>query len=173
MILDVQSLLSNNQAITVTAPSTGVYDTAGVGVGQVAPDIAGIVGGAAAKFGNDIGSGGPNASAPQLVAYVGTAFSAGGSATLQVELQSAVDNGSGGAGTWQTILQTDTYALATLIAGAKIADFPVPPQYPGTGFPRFYRLNYVVATGPMTGGTIGTAALLTGIDNLLVSAANY
>jgi hypothetical protein len=173
MILDISSVLSNNQAITVTAPSTGVYDTAGVGVGVAAPDIAGIVGGVAATFGNDIGSGGPNASGPQLVAIVGTAFTAGGAATLEVELQSAVDAGGGTPGTWKTILQTDTYALATLVAGAKIADFTVPPQYPGLGAPRFYRVNYVVATGPMTAGSISTSALLTGIDNLLVTPANY
>ena len=173
MIIDVASLLSNNQAITTTAASTGVYDTAGLGVGVAVTNITGIVNNAAATFGNDLGSGGPLASGPQVAAYVGTAFTAGGAATLQVALQSAVDNGSGGAGTWKTELQTDAYALATLVAGAKIADFTVPPQYPGVGFPRFYRLYYTVATGPMTAGTISTSALLTGIDNPMISPANY
>lgn len=174
MILDVSSLLSNNQAITVTAPSQGVYDTAGLGVGQPVTNIFGQTFGGATNFGNDLGSGGPNASAPQLVAYVGTAFTAGGAGTLTVQLQTALDtNNSGTPGTWKTIDQTDAYALATLVAGAKVADFTVPPQYPGLGFPRFYRLNYVVATGPMTAGTIATAALLTGIDNPIVTPANY
>ena len=150
-----------------------MYDTAGLGVGVPVTNIVGIVNKVAATFGNDLGSGGPLASGPQLVAYVGTAFTAGGAGTLQVELQTAIDNGSGGAGTWKTILQTDTYALATLIAGAKVADFTVPPQYPGIGYPRFYRLNYVVATGPMTAGTISYAGLLTGIDNIILTPANY
>lgn len=173
MILDVTSLLSNNQAITVTAPSSGVYDTAGVGVGVVAPNISGIVGGAAAVFGNDIGGGGPHAEAPQLMVIVGTAFTAGGAATLQVQLQAAVDNGSGGAGTWDTIMETDTLALAVLTAGQMVASFTVPRRYPGQGFPRFYRVNYVVATGPMTAGTISTSALLTGIDDNPIYPANY
>lgn len=174
MILDVNSTLSINQTLTVTAPSTSVYDTAGLGVGVAVTNIFGKLGGAATVFGDDMGAGGPSsASPPQFVAYVGTAFTAGGAGTLQVELQSAVDNGSGGAGTWETILQTDTYALATLVAGAKVADFTVPPQYPGVALPRFYRLNYVVATGPMTAGTISYAGLLTGIDNLTITPGNF
>lgn len=173
MILDVNLSLSASQAITVTAPSTGVYDTAGLGVGVAVTNIFGKLGGAATVFGDDIGSGGPNASAPQIVAYVGTAFTAGGAGTLQVQIQSAIDDGTGNAGTWKTIDQTDTYALATLIAGAKIADFTVPPQYPGIGFPRFYRLNYVVATGPMTAGTISYAGILTGIDNTIATPGNF
>jgi hypothetical protein len=173
LILDINSSLDSNHAITVTAPSTGVYDTAGLGVGVPVTNITGIVNKAAAVFGNDLGTGGPLASGPQLVAYVGTAFTAGGAATLQVQLQAAIDNGSGGAGTWNTILQTNAYALATLIAAAKIADFSVPPGYPGVGYPRFYRLNYVVATGPMTAGTISYAGLLTGIDNIILTPANY
>ena len=172
MLLDINSSLSASQAITATATSTGVYDTAGLGVGVAVTNITGIVNKTTATFGNDLGTGGPNASSPQLVAYVGTAFTAGGAGTLQVVLQAAVDNGSGGAGTWKNILETDTYALATLTAGAKIADFNVPPGYPGIGYPRFYRLNFVVATGPMTAGTV-SAYLLTGIDNLTITPANY
>lgn len=175
MILDITSVLSTNQAVTVTAPSTGVYDTAGLGVGQTVTNIFGQTYGQATVFGNDLGTGGPGAggSTPQVGVYVGTAFTAGGAGTLQVTLQSAIDNGSGSPGTWKNELSTDTYALATLTAGAKIADFPVPPQYPGIGFPRFYRLNYTVATGPMTAGTISAGFLNTGIDNLIATSANY
>jgi hypothetical protein len=172
-ILDVASLLSNNQAITVTAPSTAVYDTAGLGVGQ---PVLNIFGNATtdSSFGQDMGDGGPLVSGPQVAAYVGTAFAAGGAATLQVQLQAAVDtNNSGTPGTWQTILETDAYALATLTAGQKIADFTVPKRYPGQNFPRFYRLNYVVATGPMTAGTIAWAGLLTGTDENPLYPAAY
>jgi hypothetical protein len=34
-------------------------------------------------------------------------------------------------------------------------------------------LNYVVATGPFTAGTIGTAALITGRDDNVVYPAAY
>lgn len=173
MILDINLLLSNNQAITVTAPSTGVYDTAGLGVGVPVTNITGIANGATAVFGNDVGAGGPEASGPQLLAVVGNAFTAGGAGTLQVQLQAAIDDGTGNPSTWDTILETDTYALAVLTAGRKIADFTVPRRYPGQGFPRFYHLNYVVATGPMTAGSISFAGLVTGIDDNPLYPANY
>lgn len=172
MILDITSTLSSNQAITVTAVSTGVYDTAGLGVGQPVLNAFGIADDS--SFGNDLGGGGPLDSGPQLVAFVGTAFTAGGAGTLQVQLQAATDTtNTGTPGTWNTILQTDAYALATLTAAQKIADFTVPRRYPGKDFPRFYRLNYVVATGPMTAGTISYAGLLTGIDNAALYPAAY
>lgn len=170
MILDANATLDSNRALTVTTPSVGVYDTAGLGVGNPVNNIFGTVAG----FGNDIGGGGPNASAPQLAAIVGTAFTAGGSATLQVQLQAATDaNNTGTPGTWQTIMQTDTYAVALLVAGAQVANFTVPKRYLGANFPRFYRLNYVIATGPMTAGTIAYAGLLTGIDDNPIYPANF
>lgn len=170
MILDVNTLLDSNRALTVTAASTGVYDTAGLGVGTPVNNIFGT----ATGFGNDIGGGGPNASAPQLLVQVGTAFTAGGAATLRVQLQAATDaNNTGTPGTWQTIDQTDDIAVALLVAGAQVANFTVPKRYLGANFPRFYRLNYVIATGPMTAGTIAYAGLLTGIDDNPLYPANY
>lgn len=175
MILDINALLDSNHTITATAVSNGVYDTAGLGVGQPVLNRFGIatVGGNP-SFGNDIGGGGPNASAPQLAVIVGTTFTAAGAATLRVQLQAAVDtNNTGTPGTWDVINQTDDVPVALLVAGAKVANFTVPDRYLGQGFPRFYRLNYIVATGPMTAGTIGTAALLTGIDDTPQYPAAY
>lgn len=174
MILDLNLLLSSNQAVTVTAPSTNVYDVAGLGVGIPVANITGIVNKAAATFGEDIGGGGPLAEGPQLGVIVGaTAFTAAGAATMRVQLQAAVDNGAGAVGTWQTIMQTDALPVAQLLAGVTIASFTVPKRYPGAGFPRFYRVNYVVGAGPMTAGVIGFAGLLTGIDDNPLYPANY
>ena len=175
MILDASSILSQNQAITATATSTYVYDTAGLGVGNAVSNIFGnATVGSNASFGEDIGGGGPLVSPPQLVAIVGTTFTAGGSATMQVQLQAAVDtNNTGTPSTWNTIIETDTLAVALLTSGRFIARFTVPERYPGQGFPRFYRLNYVVATGPMTAGTIAFAGLVTGIDGAPTYPANY
>jgi hypothetical protein len=172
MQLDASSILSNAQAVTVTAASTGVYDTAGLGVGVPVNNRVGVSG---TVFGSDMGGGGPLTSAPQLGAWVTTTFTAGGAATLQIQLQAAVDNGSGGAGTWDTIMATDTVAVALLVSGtpgAPLASFTVPRRYQGQNFPRFYRLNYVVATGPMTAGAI-SAALLTGIDDVPFYPPNF
>ena len=167
MILDINTVLSSAQAVTVTAPSQNVIDLAGVGVGQPDPNRFG----SATIFGEDIGIG-DGVSPPQILCQVGTAFTAGGAATMTVQLQEAADTGAntGTPGTWNTIAQTDAIAVATLVAGLKLAEFTIPPRYPGqTTFPRFYRLNYVVATGPMLTGTIGFAGIITGRDD----APNY
>jgi hypothetical protein len=172
MQLDVSSILSSSQAITVTAPSTGVYDVAGLGVGVAVNNRVGVSG---TVFGSDLGGGGPLASAPQLGVWVGTTFTAGGSATLQVQLQAAIDNGSGSPGTWDTIVESDTIAVALLVSGTPgrpLVSYTVPTRYQGQGFPRFYRINYAVATGPMTAGQIN-AALLTGIDDVSFYPANF
>ena len=176
MILDAASILSQNQAITVTATSTGVYDTAGLGVGQPVTNIFGLpTENSNVSFGQDIGDAGPGAggSSPQLMALITTAFTASGSATMQTQLQAAVDVANTGLPTtWDTIIETDTIAVALLTAGRFAARFDVPGRYLGQGFPRFYRLNFVVATGPMLTGKI-TSALLTGIDANPRYPANY
>jgi hypothetical protein len=172
MQLDIESVLSNAQAVTVTAASTGVYDVAGLGVGVPVNNRIGVAG---TVFGSDVGGGGPLASAPQIGAWVVTTFTAGGAATLQVQVQAAVDNGSGGAGTWDTIVESDAVPVANLLSGtpgAPLISYTLPRRYQGQGFPRFYRLNYVVGTGPMTAGAI-SAALLTGIDDVPFYPPNY
>lgn len=162
MILDATLLLSQSQAITVTAPSTGTIDLSGNGVGQPITDRIGVQ---SSVFGEDIGIG-AGYSQPVIVCIVGTAFTAGGAGTLRVQFQEAIDNGSNQPGTWMTAAQTDDLTLAQLVAGQKIAEFPVPVRAPGQAFPRFIRLNYVVSTGPMTAGTIAIATINTGRDDV-------
>ena len=118
-------------AITVTAPSTNVLD------GQQARD-----------FG--IGSGG-HGEPLEFVVTVGTAFAAVGAATLTIQVQGSVDNI-----TWTTYVQTDAIPKANLTAAQQIK-IPMPTQAAAphaAGIPRYYRLNYVVATGPFTAGTV-------------------
>jgi hypothetical protein len=166
------AILSSAQAITVTAVSTGVYDTAGLGVGQAVTNRFGT----ATSFGEDVGGGGPLVSGPQLVVTVPTAFTAGGAATLRVQLQAAVDvNNTGLPVTWDTIVQTDDIAVALLGVSSPqrpLVSFTVPDRYQGQNFPRFYRLNYIVATGPMLTGAVN-AMLLTGIDDVPFYPPNY
>jgi len=172
MILDINTLLSNNQAVTATAASTGVYDTAGLGVGNPVTNIFGALGGAATVFGNDIGSGGPNGpSPPQLMVVVGTAFAT--LTSLTVQLQASVDDGTGNPASWKTIAATDAIPLASLTAGQLLASFTVPRRYPGQGFPRFYRCNYVVGGSAATAGTISTSAIVTGVDDPVLTPGNF
>lgn len=175
MILDATLGLSSNQAITVTAPSTGIIDLTGLGVGMVANStnlIFGETTGQATVPGYDAGIG-DGVSPPVLICIVGTAFTAAGAATLQPQLQAAIDDGTGNPSTWDTIAEQDAYAKTLLTAGKQIAEFTLPHRYPGQGFPRFYRINYVVATGPFTAGTIAYAGINTGRDNTPFYSANF
>ncbi len=162
MILDINSILSSAQLLTVTAVSDRTYDVAGLGVGVPVTNAFGLQN---SSFGEDLGGGGPGVSSPQLLVQVSAAFTAGGSATLKAQLQCAVDvTNTGLPVTWDTIVETDTVAVALLTAGAQLASFAIPDRYLGQAFPRFYRVNYVIATGPMLTGSIN-AYLNTGTDD--------
>lgn len=168
MIQDAALQLSLSQAITVTAVSQNVFDTAGLGL-VPATNLYGIQGsGTVVSYGQDIGGGGPLATAPQLGVFINTNFAAGGAATLRIQLEAAVDtNNTGTPGTWDIIDQTDDIPVALLVGNAArpLVSFTVPDRYPGQAFPRFYRLNYLVSTGPFTAGVV-SAMFLTGIDDV-------
>ena len=139
MLTDATLQFSNAQAITSTAASTNIADLlnqSDPGIGHEPLDFA---------------------------IFVGTAFTAGGSATLQVQVQGA-PNSSGSPGSWVTITETDALPVANLIAQAEI---PISLTHRSlvqvAALYRFLRLNYVVATGPMTAGTL-SAYLVIGRD---------
>lgn len=127
MIFDTQNLLSDAQAITVTAASTNVID--------LSPIAQGIV--------RDIGKG---KQIPLLIQVV-EAFAAAGAATLTVALQvDSVENFASP----KTVWSSGAIALADLVAGKVIV-----PEYITRGTDeRYMRLNYTVGTGPMTAGKI-------------------
>lgn len=151
---DNSLLLSNAQAITSTAASTNLYDVTGAGSG-VKPNL---VFGTTTVFGADMGQG-DGMARPTAYFTVGTTFTASGSATMQIQIQAAIDNGSNSPSTYTTIVETDAIAVATLTAGTNF-NIPIPPLTAGEALPRFYRFNYVIATGPMTAGTLTAGILL-------------
>ena len=157
MFQDALLTLAGNQAISSTAAGTNVYDVTGVGSGTVPPMITGVLGttGAAVPIGFDIGAG-DGFAIPEVTYEVPTAFVSAGGATLQIQLQAAPDNGSGSAGTYQTLVQTSTFTAGQLPANT-IGQFQVPPVQPnwvGEALPRFYRLNFVVGTSTFSAGNI-------------------
>lgn len=157
MFQDSLLTLAGNQAITSTAAGTNVYDVTGVGSGTVPPMITGVLGttGAAVPIGFDIGAG-DGMTIPVVTWEVPTAFVSAGGATLQISLQAAPDNGSGSAGTYQTIVQTSTFTAGQLAANT-IGQFQVPkiaPNWVGEALPRFYRLNFTVGTSTFSAGNI-------------------
>ena len=87
-----------------------------------------------------------------LLCEVTTAFSSGGSATLQVQYQIAPNN-AGSPGAWATYAESDAIPVASIVQGYKfLQDRPVSPPAGSEG--RFHRLNFVIGTADMTGGTI-------------------
>ncbi|MEH1142342.1 Bbp16 family capsid cement protein, partial [Klebsiella pneumoniae] len=75
-------------------------------------------------------------------ALVNTTATAAGAATVNVQLQTSPDNS-----TWTTIYDSGALALAALKAGKRVVSAKVP-----AGVQRYLRVNYSVATGPLTAG---------------------
>jgi hypothetical protein len=90
----------------------------------------------------DIGAGEPL----EVIVAIDATFTSGGAGTLDVKLQTDTSSGFGSA---VTLASTGATALASLTAGAAIARWKVP-----RGVLRYLRLQYVVATADMTAGTI-------------------
>ncbi|MDX0262431.1 hypothetical protein GOC60_14705 [Sinorhizobium meliloti] len=133
MIFDKTTLLSDAQAVTVTAVSTNVID--------LGPIATGIV--------RDIGKGKP---IPLLIQVI-EAFTAAGAATLTVSLQTDDNEAFSSA---KTVWTSPALTLADLVAGK-----PIIPEYIPRGTnERYMRLNYAVATGPMTAGKITAGVTL-------------
>jgi hypothetical protein len=132
MLIDQLTQFSSAQAVTSTGstPSTNVVDLG------VVRDIGGAVTDNLA-----------------LLVQVVTAFTSGGSATLQVQFQTSPDNA-----TWSNPAMSDAIPVAQLVAGYKflVDEIPGPTS-------RYLRLNYVVGTAAMTAGTL-TAAIVPSLD---------
>lgn len=127
MIFDNQTLLSDQQAITASAASTNIIDLGPIRSGAV----------------RDIGKG---KHIPLLV-QVTQQFAAAGAGTLTVTLE--VDDNSA-FGSPKVVWTSPALALATLKPG-----FVIIPEYIPRGTDeQFLRLNYTVATGPMTAGKV-------------------
>jgi len=168
MLIDSNLLFDpSGTAVTASADSTNVIDACGTGL-------------PASPQGRDLG---PGAKPLKARVCIQTALIAAGAATLQVQLLAAPDNGSGAAGTYAILSQTDAIPKANLVAGAYI-DIMIPPAPPqmdplapdevAGSMPRFYKLHYVVGTGPFTGGTVESMIVSNDADtNFGGYARNY
>lgn len=161
MFLDALVQLSTAQAITVTAASTSIYDVTGAGSGNAPNMVGGVTSSGNALIGFDIGAG-DGIAIPEVFVDVSTAFVSAGGATLQLQLQAAPDDGSNAPDTYVTIYESPALTVAQLTAAASF-QFQVPP-IPKTTFgeamPRFYRLNYVVATSTFSAGAVNANIVL-------------
>jgi hypothetical protein len=134
MIFDNTTLLSDRQAITVTAPSTNVIDLGPLGTVKFA----------SGPLRRDIGMGTPI----PIVVQVVQQFTAAGAATMQVALQ--VDDNAAFTTPKTVATYGSNLALADLKPGARFSLNYIPK---GTD-ERYLRVNYTVGTGPMTAGQV-------------------
>lgn len=138
------------QAVTATAASTTVVDITGAGAGNAPAMINGFPATNTA-IGLDYGAGDGEAF-PYLYLTVTTAGT--GAGTVTIHLQAAPDNGSYSPGTYYDLWVSPAIVGTTLKKGTVLI-VPVPPVPNNAdttsggiddALPRFYRLNYVVAS---------------------------
>ena len=104
-----------------------------------------------------------------LSAQVATAFTSGGSATLQVQGAVAPDNGSGAPGAWTVLEQSRAVPVASLVQGFAFLKGALPTADVAY---RFLKLTYVIGTAAMTAGTI-KAAFVPSLDVQFTYARGY
>lgn len=128
MIFDLQTLLSNQQAITATAASTNVIDLGATGT---------IYGGSGAMT-RDIGKGTPIS----LLVQVTETFNTLTTLKIDIELDST-----------ETFTPDKTISLGTIALASLVAGYQIPFQFIPDGVNlRYMRLKYTVAgTDPTTG----------------------
>jgi hypothetical protein len=148
--LSAQGVFSGTSVVSGTSfTSAAATDSANIiDVSQIA--------GSAKGLGRDIGIGDD----PELkiAIEVMTAF-AGVGASMQIELQTAPDNGSGSPGAWSVINMTPVIPVASLVPG-QINTLEIVP-----GVQKFLKLTYVVTGANMTAGAIA-AGIVLGRGNL-------
>ena len=156
MILDGFLQFSSAQSIAAvvsTINSTNIID---LGVGLAGnPQIPSFAAGGGAR---DIGIG--DDPAMKLLVQISTTVTSGGAATLQVKLQGAIDNGSGSPAAFSDWWLSPAYALATLIAGARLYDMDMPRPPDGIAIPRYLQMAYVIAGATTTAGNISSYIVL-------------
>lgn len=126
MLMDAQNLFSNAQAITATAKST---DTVDLGPRSHAANSQG------------------QEDRLEILLNINTTFTAAGAATLTVQLRSSQNSDMSSPVVHDV---SDALTVAELVAGSRVRFRPRIPLEAG----RYFDLNYVVATGPMTAGAL-------------------
>ncbi len=151
MIMDALLLFDGSVnaqgTLSGTTVTSGTNFTSGATTDSVnIIDVSQIASSASGR-GRDIGVG--DDPALKIAIMVTSAFTSSGNATLQVELQTAPDSGSGTPGMWTPIVYSETVPVAGLVAGYSFLNFKIPP-----GVQKYLKLTYLVGTANMTAGAI-------------------
>lgn len=156
--IDQNLVFSDTQVITATAASTSSYDMSGGTLFSISPNQT--------RFGQDLGIG-DGVAIPKVLGIVTATFSTGGSPTLNVQFQGSTDSS-----TWTTYVETGAIAAAVLLINSRIFAIDWPVRLIGAAMPRYVRLNYVVASGPFTTGSLFSAIVL-GRDDSTFDQSQY
>lgn len=144
MILDELGLLSDSQDLSQVA---GTYNSTNV------IDLKGATRKTSVKGAPSGVNSGPGEGTPiYLLCQVDEDFASGGAATLQVTLESDDDEAFGSA---TTVLQSQAFALADLIAGKQL----LPQNLPYDITERYIRVTYTIGTATTTAGTVTTSVV--------------
>lgn len=144
------------------APTTGTQDCSNiVDIGEKSGVPTSANGGGA----RDLGIGNPDI---WLFAEVVVAFATGTDLTL--ELQGAPDDGTGNPGSYTVMWKGPTVAVASLVAGAQLANVNVPKVIEGQALPRFLKLTVITTGSSMTAGQIEAGVVLDRFDQIHGSA---
>lgn len=136
-MLDKQLLMSDSQAVTVTAVSTNAVNING-GTPAFNSD----------NLGNTMDNDPGKSPAIDVLITVVEQFAAAGAATLVIALQSDDDPAQGSP---TVLMQTPAIGKATLVPGYQVR-LALPPGYAAAD--KYFGLGFTVATGPMTAGKI-------------------
>ncbi len=152
MILDALLQFDNAVSLAIAAGTQASTNVIDLGI------TSGIPSSASGGGARDIGIG--DDPAMKLLVQVATTFASGGAATLAVALQGAIDNGAGAPAAFSTWWASPAYALATLVAGARLYDMDMPRPPDGIAIPRFLRLLYTVGAATVTAGAVSSYIVL-------------
>lgn len=144
------------------APTTGTQNCSNIlDLGLVGLPTSANGGGA-----RDLGIGDYPSLKLSILATVAFVYSAGGGTTY-FQLQGAPDNGSGAPGAWTTLWQSPTFAQATMIQGAQLANVDLPRTIFEEVLPRFLQLVVVTATATYTAGQIEAQIVVDRDDQII------
>ena len=146
------------------APTTGTQDCSNIldlGVTNGLPASAAGGGGA-----RDLGIGDDPSLKLSILATVAFVYVAGGGTTY-FELQGAPDAGSNTPGFWTVLWTSPTYAQATMIAGAQLANVNLPRVIFEEVLPRYLKLTAVTATATYTAGQIEAQIVIDRDDQII------
>lgn len=146
------------------APTTGTQDCSNIlDLGVLNGLPASAVNGGGAR---DLGIGDNPALKLSILAVVAFVYASGGGTTY-FELQGAPDAGSNTPGSWTVMWTSPTFAQATMIAGAQLANVDLPRVLFEQVLPRYLKLTVVTATATYTAGQIEAQIVIDRDDQII------